>query len=140
MLVTQTGQISANCSTISRVFSSLLAMMKNKRQNILFSATMTDEVDEMLNLGFRAQLFTLMDALPLKRQNLLFSATLDEDVEKLIGKFFLEPQYIELIARGTPIDKIYQRAYPAPNFYTKINLVYICKNFQACVNYQGSFF
>jgi len=82
-----------------------------------------DEVDEMLNLGFRAQLFTLMDALPLKRQNLLFSATLDEDVEKLIGKFFLEPQYIELIARGTPIDKIDQRAYPAPNFYTKINLL-----------------
>lgn len=82
-----------------------------------------DEVDEMLNLGFRAQLFSLMDALPEKRQNLLFSATLDEDVEKLIGKFFLDPQYIELIARGTPIDKIDQRAYLVPNFYTKINLL-----------------
>lgn len=29
--------------------TSLFAMMKNKRQNILFSATMTDEVDDLLN-------------------------------------------------------------------------------------------
>jgi ATP-dependent RNA helicase RhlE len=31
-----------------------------------------DEVDEMLNLGFRHQLVTILDLLPEKRQNLLF--------------------------------------------------------------------
>ena len=34
-----------------------------------------DEVDEMLELGFRMQLTNLLDLLPERRQNLLFSAT-----------------------------------------------------------------
>lgn len=82
-----------------------------------------DEVDELLSLGFRTQLVQLMEKLPLKRQNLLFSATLDEEVEKIIENYFITPQYLELIARGTPIDKISQSAYSVTNFYTKVNLL-----------------
>ncbi len=82
-----------------------------------------DEVDELLSLGFRTQLVQLMEKLPAKRQNLLFSATLDEEVEKIIENYFITPQYLELIARGTPLDKITQTAYLVPNFYTKVNLL-----------------
>lgn len=82
-----------------------------------------DEVDEMLNLGFRAQLNQILDLLPLKRQNLMFSATLDEEVEKVIENYFFKPEYIELISRGTPLAKIIQKAYHVPNFYTKVNLL-----------------
>jgi ATP-dependent RNA helicase RhlE len=82
-----------------------------------------DEVDEMLNLGFRAQLTQILDSLPPKRQNILFSATLNEDVELMISKYFNKPEYIELISRGTPLEKIVQYAYFVPNFYTKINLL-----------------
>jgi ATP-dependent RNA helicase RhlE len=82
-----------------------------------------DEVDEMLNLGFRAQLLTIMNALPPRRQNILFSATLDEDVEKMIAEHFIKPQYVELVSRGTPLEKIVQLGYRAPNFTTKINLL-----------------
>ncbi len=82
-----------------------------------------DEVDEMLNLGFRAQLTQILDSLPPKRQNILFSATLNEDVELMISKYFNKPEYIELISRGTPLEKIVQYVYSVPNFYTKINLL-----------------
>ena len=82
-----------------------------------------DEVDELLSLGFRTQLVQLMEKLPAKRQNLLFSATLDEEVEKIIDTYFITPQYLELIARGTPLDKITQSLYFVPNFYTKVNLL-----------------
>jgi ATP-dependent RNA helicase RhlE len=82
-----------------------------------------DEVDEMLNLGFRAQLFQIMEMLPVKRQNLLFSATLAEEVETIIDKYFNKPEYVELISRGTPLEKIIQRAYLVPNFYSKVNLL-----------------
>lgn len=82
-----------------------------------------DEVDEMLNLGFRAQLVTILDSLPEKRQNLMFSATLNEDVEAMIETFFKKPEYIELISRGTPLEKIIQQAYHIPNFYSKVNLL-----------------
>ena len=64
-----------------------------------------------------------MEKLPAKRQNLLFSATLDEEVEKIIDTYFITPQYLELIARGTPLDKITQSLYFVPNFYTKVNLL-----------------
>lgn len=82
-----------------------------------------DEVDEMLNLGFRPQLRQILDALPPKRQNLMFSATLTEDVEAMIEKYFADPEYVELISRGTPLEKIIQQGYHIPNFYTKINLL-----------------
>ncbi|HKC67994.1 MAG TPA: DEAD/DEAH box helicase [Bacteroidia bacterium] len=82
-----------------------------------------DEVDEMLNLGFRPQLMQILDVLPPKRQNLLFSATLTEEVEKMIADYFYTPEYIETISRGTPSANITQYAYQVPNFYTKVNLL-----------------
>lgn len=82
-----------------------------------------DEVDEMLNLGFRAQLKTILDLLPPKRQNLLFSATITPDVEQLIETFFNNPVRVEAAPVGTPLENITQMAYPVPNFYTKVNLL-----------------
>jgi len=82
-----------------------------------------DEVDEMLNLGFRPQLKQILEVLPEKRQNLMFSATLTEDVEAMIEKYFNAPEYIEVITRGTPLEKIIQQAYHVPNFYSKVNLL-----------------
>lgn len=82
-----------------------------------------DEVDEMLNLGFRAQLSSIFDLLPSKRQNLLFSATLLEEVELLLDTFFNHPLRIEATPIGTPLENIQQIAYEVPNFNTKVNLL-----------------
>ncbi|RRB02563.1 DEAD/DEAH box helicase [Larkinella rosea] len=82
-----------------------------------------DEVDEMLNLGFRTQLETILDLLPAKRQNLLFSATMTEEVEGLIETHFNNPVRVEAAPAGTPLENIRQTAYAVPNFYTKINLL-----------------
>ena len=82
-----------------------------------------DEVDEMMNLGFRTQLKNILDLLPDKRQNLLFSATLTEDVENLMQVFFTNPVKIEAAPTGTPLESIQQYGYDVPNFYTKVNLL-----------------
>ncbi len=82
-----------------------------------------DEVDEMLNLGFRTQLKNILDLLPVKRQNLLFSATLTEEVEDLMQLYFTNPVKIEAAPTGTPLENIQQFAYEVPNFYTKVNLL-----------------
>ncbi len=82
-----------------------------------------DEVDEMLNLGFRPQLMSIFEILPKKRQNLMFSATLTKEVETFINDFFISPTKIEITPHGTPIDKILQSAYFVPNYNTKINLL-----------------
>lgn len=82
-----------------------------------------DEVDEMLNLGFRAQLNSILDLLPERRQNILFSATLTNEVDQLITASFKDPQKIEIAASGTSADGIVQKRYQVPNFNTKINLL-----------------
>ena len=82
-----------------------------------------DEMDEMLNLGFRTQLKNILDVMPEKRQNLLFSATMNEDVDLIIEDYFNSPQKIEAAAHGTPLEKIIQSGFNVPNFYTKVNLL-----------------
>ena len=82
-----------------------------------------DEVDEMLEQEFRAQLTMILDLLPKKRQNILFSATLTREVEKIFTQFFNNPIKIEIAAHGTPLEKIIQKAYHVPNFVTKLNLL-----------------
>ena len=82
-----------------------------------------DEMDEMLNLGFRTQINNVLDTLPPKRQNLLFSATITDDVELIMNTHFNAPAIIEAAPTGTPLTNIKQEAYYVPNFYTKVNLL-----------------
>jgi len=82
-----------------------------------------DEVDEMLNLGFRTQLKNILDFLPERRQNLMFSATMTEEVEALMALYFNNPVRVEAAPTGTPLENIIQSAYEVPNFYTKANLL-----------------
>jgi len=82
-----------------------------------------DEVDEMLNLGFRTQIERVFDLFPKKRQNLMFSATLTDEIELLINTFFHNTVKIEAAPSGTPIEKIVLCAYKYLNFNTKINLL-----------------
>ncbi len=82
-----------------------------------------DEVDEMLNLGFRVQLNNILDVLPPKRQNLMFSATITDEVEIMMNDYFNVPTVIEAAPTGTPLSNISQAMYRVPNFYTKVNLL-----------------
>jgi ATP-dependent RNA helicase RhlE len=82
-----------------------------------------DEVDEMLNLGFRVQIMNILERLPERRQNLMFSATLTPEVQAIISDYFQNPLTIEIAVHGTPIEKIIQQAYLVPNFQTKVNLL-----------------
>jgi len=83
-----------------------------------------DEVDVMLDLGFRFQLMNIFDVLPERRQNVLFSATMTESVAILIDDFFKDPIKISVALSGTPLDNIEQTSYHTPNFFTKVNLLH----------------
>ncbi len=88
-----------------------------------------DEVDVMLDLGFRYQLNNIFELLPGKRQNLMFSATMTEEIDKLITDFFIAPVKISIAVSGTPLENIEQTCYQVKNFYTKVNLLeYLLKD------------
>jgi ATP-dependent RNA helicase RhlE len=82
-----------------------------------------DEVDVMLDLGFRHQLINIFDLLPERRQNIMFSATMTIDVDALITDFFIDPERISVAISGTPLENIMQFRYDVPNYYTKVNLI-----------------
>ncbi len=82
-----------------------------------------DEVDVMLDLGFRYQLSNIFDLLPEKRQNLMFSATMTDDVNELIKENFRKPKRISIAVSGTRLENIHQTCYAVPNFFTKVNLL-----------------
>ena len=82
-----------------------------------------DEVDVMLDLGFRFQLTNILELLPKKRQNIMFSATMTDDVNVFIHDFFIAPATVSVAVSGTPLENISQYAYRVENFYTKANLL-----------------
>ena len=82
-----------------------------------------DEVDVMLDLGFRYQLVNIFDLMPPRRQNIMFSATMTDEVDELMDTFFTAPERIQVALSGTPLESIEQSYYELPNFYTKANLL-----------------
>lgn len=82
-----------------------------------------DEMDEMLQQGFRHQLVQIFEMIPDKRQNLLFSATIAPEINQLLDVYFNHPEYIEAAPVGTPLDNIQQYAFEVPNFLSKVNLL-----------------
>jgi len=87
------------------------------------SKLVIDEFDEMLNLGFRVQLTSILAMMKPKRQNILFSATMTDEVDAVLNDFFDYPEEVTLAASGTPLENITQITYAVANFNTKINLL-----------------
>jgi ATP-dependent RNA helicase RhlE len=82
-----------------------------------------DEVDVMLDLGFRYQLKNIFELLPQARQNIMLSATMTADVDLMINDYFTGAARISIAVSGTPLDNIAQQCYQVLNFYTKVNLL-----------------
>jgi ATP-dependent RNA helicase RhlE len=82
-----------------------------------------DEFDEILNLGFRSQVTSILSMMRDKRQNILFSATMTDEVDEMLDEYFDFPEEVSLAPSGTPLEQITQLGYVLPNFLTKINLL-----------------
>jgi ATP-dependent RNA helicase RhlE len=107
-------------ATPGRLYDLLMSKSLNVKN---IKKLVIDEVDVMLDLGFRTQLTNLFELIPEKRQNIMFSATMTEDVASIIQDFFIKPITIEIAISGTPLENINQTAYKVRNFYTKVNLL-----------------
>lgn len=61
-------------------------------------AVVLDEADEMLNLGFREELETILDTAPAERRTLMFSATMPRAIATLAGKYQRDAQRVNTIS------------------------------------------
>ncbi|QRR04123.1 DEAD/DEAH box helicase [Dyadobacter sandarakinus] len=120
----QMAELQKGCDVVVGTPGRLLDLaLKGSLKTKLVRKLVIDEMDEMLTLGFKAQLNGILDLLPQKRQNLLFSATITTEVENLMKTYFNNPERVEAAPPGSPLENIDQSLYHVPNFYTKINLL-----------------
>ncbi len=84
------------------------------RKTIDFSNLKTlvlDEADEMLNMGFKDDLETILSTTPSNRQTALFSATMPEFIKHVASNMMNNPVKIEIKKKTLTVDRIKQNLY-----------------------------
>lgn len=70
-----------------------------------------DEADEMLDMGFRDDIETIMRKIPKERQTILFSATMSRAILDLTKKYQTKPQMIKLEHKEMTVPEVEQFYY-----------------------------
>ena len=73
-----------------------------------------DEADEMLSMGFREDIETILQDVPESRQTVLFSATMPDAIMELTDRFMRDPQLIEINAEQVTLENIHQQYMEVP--------------------------
>lgn len=81
-----------------------------------------DEVDVMLNMGFREDIELILQATPKERQTIFFSATIPRPIQDLIQKHSREPQSVRIEQKALTVPTVEQVYYEVDRRY-KIELL-----------------
>lgn len=73
-----------------------------------------DEADEMLSMGFKEDIETILMDTPEDRQTVLFSATMPPSILKLTKDFQKDPQIVQINAKQVTLDNIRQSYVDVP--------------------------
>lgn len=81
-----------------------------------------DEVDVMLNMGFRDDIELILQATPKERQTVFFSATIPRPIQNLIEKYSRDPQQVRIEQKALTVPTVEQIYYEVDRRY-KIELL-----------------
>src|SRR5712671_4491316 len=70
-----------------------------------------DEVDVMLNMGFRDDIELILQSVPKERQTVFFSATIPRPIQQLIEKYSRDPQQIRIEQKAMTVPTVEQCYY-----------------------------
>jgi len=70
-----------------------------------------DEADEMLNMGFKEDIDSILDQTPAKKRVCLFSATMPKDVRRIANNYMEDPIEIVVGRQNSPATNIDHRYY-----------------------------
>lgn len=80
----------------------------------LVNRVVLDEADEMLNMGFRADIEEILRSTPIDRQTIMFSATMSRDIMAITKKFMSLPTTIQVGSPNSTIASIKQSYFVCP--------------------------
>jgi len=75
------------------------------------STVVLDEADEMLSMGFIADIESILEATPAERQTALFSATMPKPILRLAGRYLRDPHTFTMGNRKLTVATVEQRYY-----------------------------
>lgn len=73
-----------------------------------------DEADEMLSMGFKEDMETILRETPETRQTVLFSATMPPSILAITGEFQKDPKMVEVSRKNITLDNIVQQYVDVP--------------------------
>jgi ATP-dependent RNA helicase DeaD len=75
------------------------------------SCVILDEADEMLNMGFKEELNTILDEVPSERRTLLFSATMPREVASIASNYMKDAREITVGTRNSGNENVEHHYY-----------------------------
>ena len=119
-IVTQMKELREGAHVIVATPGRLLDLIRRNRVNLAqIESVVLDEADEMLNMGFKEDLTSILDAVPSQRRTLLFSATMPPDVARIAAGYMRDPLEISSGAvntGNTDISHVYHLIFPKDRY------------------------
>jgi len=70
-----------------------------------------DEADEMLNMGFKEELDSILAVTPAEKQTLLFSATMPQGVRQIANNYMNKPEELSVGKKNSGADNVQHQYY-----------------------------
>ena len=108
----QIGRLKKGIDVVVGTPGRLLDLIQKKVLDLSkVSTVVLDEADEMLSMGFIADIETILKEIRTPRQTALFSATVPPAIRKLAGRYMNKPEAITIGHKQLTVDTVEQRYY-----------------------------
>ena len=108
----QIKQLRKGAHIISATPGRLLDMINRRAVDLSkIKTVILDEADEMLNMGFRPDLESILSKTPEDKNTLLFSATMSSDVRSIANRYMKQPVEISVGKKNAGVLNIDHRCY-----------------------------
>jgi len=108
----QISLLKGGAHIISATPGRLIDLINRRKVDISRIKTIVlDEADEMLNMGFREELESILSETPADKTTLLFSATMPKEVRKIANKFMNDPLEITIGKQNVGAENVKHICY-----------------------------
>lgn len=114
----QIRQIKKGAQIIVATPGRLIDLLNRRAIRLELTATVVlDEADEMLNMGFREDIDTILEAAEERKEAWLFSATMNNDVRRIAKRFMHDPKEVAVAKENVGNENIAHQYYVVQSRY-----------------------
>ncbi len=106
-IMTQIQQLRRPCHVVIATPGRLIDLAKRKAVKLdQLEYVILDEADEMLNMGFKEELDTILDMTPDSKRTWLFSATMPKEIRRMVKQYMDDPMEVRIDPQTAVNDQI----------------------------------